>query len=385
MGNQRSNAEGVRAASSSSIEIDFYYKNTRCRERLKLEPTPANLKKAARHRAAIISSIDADTFDYQVTFPRSKNARKFMRHDRLDTYLRQWLNSKRPTLKASSIKTYDTIIERLLIPEMGSLLLAEVTRPQVRNWLASLNCGNKRLSNILMVLRSALSDAMHDELLDNNPLQGWHYRLKETPGPRKGPDPFTREEQAAILVAARDNVRPLFQFAFWTGLRPSEYIALEWGDIDWHRMEITVNKSITAAAKGEAEDTKTTAGRRTVALLPPAAQALKAQMQYTRFHPSGRIFLWPRSQKVLSGDNDIREKLWRPVVVRSGVRYRTLYQTRHTFGSMMLSAGEPLAWVSKQMGHRDVVFTARTYAQWIPNTSPELGLRAVEMFGDGQL
>jgi integrase len=52
---------------------------------------------------------------------------------------------------------------------------------------------------------------------------------------------------------------------------------------------------------------------------------------------------------------------------------------------MMLSAGEPLAWVSKQMGHRDVVFTARTYAQWIPNASPELGLKAVEMFGDGQL
>ncbi|WKD26627.1 site-specific integrase [Halomonas sp. KG2] len=385
MGNKGSSYEGVRIASTSSIEIDFYYQGTRCRERLKLEPTTANMKKAARHRAAVISSIDADTFDYQVTFPRSKNARKFMRQDRLDTYLRQWLNLKRPTHKASTIKTYTTIIERQLIPQFGKFLLAEVTRPQVRTWVASLSCGNKRLANIVMVLRSALDDAVNDELLDSNPLHGWNYRLKEAPGPKKGPDPFTREEQAAILAAARDNIRPLFQFAFWTGLRPSEYIALEWGDIDWHRMEITVNKSITAAAKGEAEDTKTTAGRRTVALLPPAAQALKAQMQYTRLHPSGRIFLWPRSQKPLSGDNDIREKLWRPVVIRSGVRYRTLYQTRHTFGSMMLSAGEPLAWVSKQMGHRDVVFTARTYAQWIPNTSPELGLRAVEMFGGSQL
>lgn len=384
MGNQGSNHEGVRIASSSSIEIDFYYQGTRCRERLKLEPTAANLKKAARHRAAVISSIETGNFDYKVTFPYSKNARKFLRKDRLDHYLRQWLNIKRPALKASTIQTYDTIIERLIIPEMGHLLLAEITRPIVRNWLATLTCGNKRMSNILTVFRGALNDAMYDEIIAINPLLGWHYRVKEAPGARRGPDPFTREEQAAILATARDEVRPLFQFAFWTGLRPSEYIALEWGDIDWIRMEISVNKSITTASKGVAEDTKTTAGRRTVSLLPPAAQALKSQMKYTRMHPSGRIFLWPKSQKFFSVDNDIREKLWRPVLLRAGVRYRKLYQCRHTFGSMMLSAGEPLAWVSKQMGHRDVVFTARTYAQWIPNAAPELGLKAVEMFASGQ-
>ncbi|GAM51692.1 hypothetical protein [Mycoavidus cysteinexigens] len=38
---------------------------------------------------------------------------------------------------------------------------------------------------------------------------------------------------------------------------------------------------------------------------------------------------------------------------RSGVRYRHLYQTRHTYASMMLSAGEHPMWVTKQMGHLD--------------------------------
>ena len=103
-------------ATASTIEIDCYYQCDHCRERLKLEPTPANLKKAARHRAAIIDAIESGSFDYQVAFPRSKNGRKFLRGDRLDNYLRQWLNSRRPTLKASTIKTYETIIERLIIP-----------------------------------------------------------------------------------------------------------------------------------------------------------------------------------------------------------------------------------------------------------------------------
>ncbi|QFU01237.1 Putative prophage phiRv2 integrase [Halomonas sp. THAF5a] len=380
MGNQRSHHEGVRIASASTVEIDFYYQGARCRERLKLQPTPANLKKAARHRAAVIASIEAGTFDYQVTFPRSKNARKFLRGDRLDHYLRSWLEAKKPTLKASTIRTYTTIIERLIIPELGNLTLPEVTRPAVREWVTTLSCGNKRISNILTVLRSALSDAMHDQLIYSNPIKGWHYRRNQGPTSSRGPDPFTRDEQIAILAAMRDEVRPLFQFAFWTGMRPSEYIALEWGDIDWKRMEIMVSKSSTREARGNLEDTKTAAGRRTVTLLPPAAEALKAQKQFTRLNPSGRIFLWPRGQQPFRSDADIREKLWRPAVLRSGVRYRTLYQTRHTFASMMLSAGEPLAWVSKQLGHRDVVFTARTYAKWVPNSSPEVGMRAVEMF-----
>ncbi|OHV12968.1 site-specific integrase [Kushneria phosphatilytica] len=372
--------EGVRSASASTIEIDFYYQGTRCRERLKLKPTTSNLKRAARHRAAVIAAIEDGTFDYSVTFPASKNAHKFIRSDRLDNYLAQWLEHKRPTLKASSYRTYKTIVERLIVPKLGHLLLPEVSRPKVRDWLSGLTVGNKRMSNIQTVLRSALTDAVHDDLLQTNPLHGWHYRRNEAPA-NTGPDPFTREEQSAILGALRPESRPLIQFAFWTGMRPSEYIALEWGDIDWQRMEIHVTKSITAAARGEIEDTKTNAGRRVISLLPPAAEALKQQKAATFMHPSGRIFLWPRSQKPFSGDTDIREKIWRPALLRAGVRYRRLYQARHTFGSMMLSAGEPLAWVSRQMGHRDVVFTARTYARWIPNDSPELGMRAVEMFG----
>ena len=53
MGRER-NHDGVRAASDTSIEIDFYFQGQRCRERIKLQPTPANLKRASQHRAAMI-------------------------------------------------------------------------------------------------------------------------------------------------------------------------------------------------------------------------------------------------------------------------------------------------------------------------------------------
>nr|WP_253727729.1 tyrosine-type recombinase/integrase [Burkholderia thailandensis] len=65
----------------------------------------------------------------------------------------------------------------------------------------------------------------------------------------------------------------MFRFAFWTGLRTSELVALNWTDVDWKRGVIVVKRALTQTAK-EAEDTKTRSSRREVKLLPPAMSAL---------------------------------------------------------------------------------------------------------------
>ncbi|MCS6519345.1 tyrosine-type recombinase/integrase [Burkholderia thailandensis] len=53
----------------------------------------------------------------------------------------------------------------------------------------------------------------------------------------------------------------MFRFAFWTGLRTSELVALNWTDVDWKRGVIVVKRALTQTAK-EAEDTKTRSSRR---------------------------------------------------------------------------------------------------------------------------
>lgn len=382
MGSQRSKYEGVIPASASSIKIDFQFQGERCRERIKLEPTPANLKRAAQHRAAILASIAAGTFDYAVTFPRSKNAKRFMRQDRVDIYLRNWLKAKKPTIKASTWKDYNKTIEGQLIPEFGAFMLAELRRGHVRDWASKLTCSNKRIANLISPLRTALEDAMHDEMIPANPLAGWFYRKKEAPQniTDREPDPFSHEEQAAILASASTDGRPLLQFAFWTGLRTSELIALEWGDIDWQGSTCRISRAITQAAKSKAESPKTAAGARTIDLLLPAIQALKAQKPYSSMHGSGRVFINPRTGEPWTGDQALRKTLWTHVLRRAGVRYRRQYQTRHTFASMMISTGEPLAWVARQMGHTSVVTTTRIYARWIPSTGTQPGMKASTLF-----
>ncbi|WP_231566438.1 site-specific integrase [Litchfieldella xinjiangensis] len=216
----------------------------------------------------------------------------------------------------------------------------------------------------------------HDELITANPLAGWHYRKQEAPREVDDIDPFTAEEQAAILEALQPEGRHLIQFAFWSGLRTSELVALEWGDIDWRGKRVRISRAITQASRGTAETTKTTAGTRTIDLLPRALAALKAQKAISYLHPSARAFLNPRTGEPWVGDQAIRKTLWTHALKLAGVRYRRPYQTRHTYASMMVSAGEPLAWVSKQMGHTSVVTTARIYANWIPTSNNQAGTLA---------
>jgi integrase len=371
---------GVRESSDSSIEIDFYYKGKRCKERIRLKPTPTNLKKAAQHRAAILSAIDAGTFDYSYTFPNSKNALKFAPSQyTVKSYLIEWLANKKPTIKASTYNDYRKIIENLVIPQFGSKLLTCLSRNDVRTWAANLNCSNKRISNILSPLRASLQDALHDDLIQLNPLLGWTYQRNEAPATKDYVDPFTQEEQQAIIKAAAGQIKNQCIVFFWTGMRTSELIALEWSDIDFNRKKINISKAKTQFSDAD-ETTKTKTGTREIDMLPPVEQALINQKQHTLLQ-GGKIFLNPIKGVQWTGDQQIRKSLWIPLLKRANVRYRNPYQTRHTFASMMLSAGENLAWVSKQMGHSSVLITARTYARWIPSNTQQGG-KALDMFGE---
>ena len=47
------------------------------------------------------------------------------------------------------------------------------------------------------------------------------------------------------------------------------------------------------------------------------------------------------------------------------LRERNLYQTRHTFASLMLQAGEDPAWIARMMGHTTTKMLFERYGRFI--------------------
>ncbi len=304
--------------------------------------------------------IETGVFDYATHFPDSNKLGRLGKQPipTVKSQLTAWLNLKYRTCEYSTFKAYNSAVQHHLIPQFGDMLLTDLKTSDVREWIVGLTVSAKMVNNVMIPLRGMLSDAHADGLIDRNPMD----RIKNLTHRPREPQPFTPDEVAAILDACDSQVRNLFEFAFWTGLRTSELIALEWGDIDWHGECVYVRRASVAK---KTKPTKTKSGERTVKLLPPALRALKAQKSHTLLQRV-EVFHNPLTSAPWIDDQQIRKTAWKPTLLRAGVAYRTPYQTRHTYASMMLTAGENPMWVAQQMGHTDWGMIRRVYGRWIP-------------------
>jgi integrase len=372
---------GIRKATENSIQIEFTYQSKRCRERIKCAPTPANIRKIALFRETIINEIESGIFDYAKTFPDSKHATRFI--EKVDKVLlvsdclNRWLDEKEKQTKASSYQTYKkrvTMLEKVF----GHFPAEAIKKVDVKDWCKTLTVCNKSIRSYTQPLASAIQLAVDDELIEKNPLAGFKYTILEE---LKDDffDPFGRDEAAKLLASLSGQYKNLVQFALWTGLRTSELIAVQWGDVDFNRGVILIKRAKTQASKKD-EVTKTKTGTREVKLLSPALSALTSQKSFTLL--SGKhIFLNEKTSKPFDGDAQIR-RAWRRALLRAGIRYRNPYQTRHTYASWMLSAGESLPWISKQMGHSSITTTTKHYARFISDSQPDAGNKAVNLFSE---
>ena len=372
---------GVRAASKNSIEVGFYYRGVRCRERIKLPPTKANMNYVRGLKAEIERKIAIDDFNYADYFPTSKRVLLFATVPgaaiKTGDYLKKWLLENREYLKASTVKGYEKIIYNQLIPAFGEIFLSQLTRVHVREWGKAKDITAKTLGNLVSPLRAALDDAVEDGLIEANPLGGWRIR-KRFKGRSTKPDidPFSLKERAAILEVMTGQGHNLIAFAFQTGMRPSELCALDWPDIDFVHGYVYVTRAFTQAAT-EPEEPKTEAGTRRVKLSPQALVILTDQKTHT-FLQGAEVFQNPRTGERWAGDQPIRKTLWVHALKRAGVRYRRPYQTRHTYASMMLMSGEDPRFIAAQLGHTDWTFTARVYARWIHDDAGSVGEKFAE-------
>jgi len=57
----------------------------------------------------------------------------------------------------------------------------------------------------------------------------------------------------------------------------------------------------------------------------------------------------------------------------SGLPYKRMYETRHTFASWALAAGELPGWVANTLGHADTSMVHRHYGRHIENLTRQDG------------
>jgi integrase len=138
-------------------------------------------------------------------------------------------------------------------------------------------------------------------------------------------------------------------------------IGLKWEDIDFINKNISIKRTI---GRGIIGSPKTSSSIRNIPIFNILLPYLENQYNLTGKYNSF-IFLNSQNNHFFDAKN-IRDGLWKKVLKKAQIKYRTVYQTRHTFCSINLQSGTDLIWISKMMGHKNPKITLERYSKYIP-------------------
>lgn len=384
---------GVSIISNSSYQVAFTFRKRLCREVYPLEPSDKNTKWVNAKYTELKEAIAKGEFCYEDYFPDSKHILEYAANPAklitVENYYTDWINDNKKYFKSSGYATTKRIINSHVIPKLGHLSLSELTTLVVDDWLSAMDVSHKTKKNRLSGLRSPLSDVPR-HILPFNPLKDYEHKrprveMQAVDGlkidPESEVDAFNYDERGLIINTSRGQINNYVLFNMWTGLRPSEMIALHWDDVDWVRNEIRVWRVRTETTKkGTFEVPKTKAGVRTVPLNTYTLAALHAQKEHTLL-AGKEIFHNPLKDKPWVNSGEFN-KQWKTMLRQAGVRYRVPYQMRHTFASIMLDLCKTThdeSRVSKAMGHTSIKFTRDTYYSYLKKDDTS---NIIEVAGD---
>jgi integrase len=265
-----------------------------------------------------------------------------------------WWEEARPKLSKQSIRGYQRAYNRA-VEVFGSSPVKEVTPRDVNVYLKnlSLQFAQKTVATYRMVANLILNHAMLMGEIQFNPCTC----VPSVKGlPKEKRTSATAEEEKKIIQNADTHFLPYF--ALMTGMRKGEILALTWGDIDFDRNFIFVNKSL--AHDGDrpfVKETKTEAGNRIVPLLDSLKGLLLDRMKGKKpsdlvISDNGKPYT---NRRFITTYSKIQEEL--------GISC-TLHQLRHSFATIAFEMGLPPKTIQEILGHRQLATTMDIYTDF---------------------
>jgi integrase len=273
------------------------------------------------------------------------------RGDTVATFLRRWITDVVPGdgVAPGTIDRYRRTIDGYLVPELGGIVLADLTPADVDaalHRLAERGLSPTTIRSARSVLQTSLRYAERHGLVARNV-------AALVDGPRGGGNvrnPLTAEEARRVLAAAADERLEAFVYlVLRLGLRKGEALGLDWASVDWDRESIRVRRSTT----------KTDASERSVPLVNGTLDALRRAHERSGRPKVGRVFRTVYGTPLSEG---YLHRWWAGLLQRAGVRHVRIHDCRHTCAELLLADGVPIDVVSKVLGHSSLGITHAIYA-----------------------
>lgn len=319
-----------------------------------------------RHRGQWRSKAGFRTLAEARAFKARANAglERQQSRERFEDYAASWLDGYRGRtsrgIKAGTLKSYRASMDRYAIPFFRGYKLAEIERPDIREFVTSLETAGlapAAIRRVMAPLKAMFATAVEDGLLQVNPTTSVRIMGRPAKVEEVRERALTRHELAAFLAAADPDWRLFFEFLAQTGVRISEAIGLTVGDLVFGQpTKVKVRRQFV---RGQWDTLKSNTSRRDVPLSPAMSRAL-----WTRCagQPSDAP-LFPSPQGRHLREENVRKRILAPARQAAGLTWPGFgfHTFRHTCASMLFESGKNVAQVARWLGHEDPSFTLKTY------------------------
>lgn len=227
--------------------------------------------------------------------------------------------------------------------------ITDIKSSLIMQWQNSLEFAPKTILNYRSVLNMILETALADEIIERNPLSS----VKAPKLTKKLSEHYTLDEINILIDNATGQFKNILEFAFFSGMRPSEIIALKWSDIDFDDYSVLVQRRV----RDGNEDMPKGYKERLIDLLPRAYKALRRQLDNYNFNEYVFVNSWKKRYNRV----DTLEYKFKEVCRSSDLRVGKFYDTKHSFVTLMLQYNEPETWLTQQLGHENISVTRKHY------------------------
>ena len=311
---------------NGKLWITFYHQSTRYRRTLNLDDTKVNRKLASNK---IIPELI-----YKL------NSGKFFETDKsniptVDEFAKVSFELHSKTRKATTTYDYETSLRLHISPTFGNKRLNVIKPSDIQLWQNKLldTLKPRRVRNIRATFNTIFEDAMRDEIIDKNPIS----RIKTPKLDKIDVKSFSLQEMKHIIATANGEMKAITALGFFTGLRSGEIIGLRWEDVNFSKKEIHIKRAIRM---GTISTPKTKNSIRTIDILDNLLPHLKEQFKLTGKKKS-YVFL-NKDDEHYYDIKRIRDSKWKNLLKECDIEYRTIYQMRHTFATIMIENSEDI-------------------------------------------